>query len=89
MRQILISITCAASLGLAACATTTDEEIAGGLLGAAVGVITAKALNADDDWVIIAALAGAAIGTLVARNNATGDCAYSRGDGTYRIARCP
>ena len=29
------------------------------------------------------------IGALVARNQRTGDCAYARGDGTYRVARCP
>ena len=61
----------------------------GGLIGAALGVVTAKALDADDDWKIIGGLAGAAAGVLVARNAARDECAYSRGDGTYVIRPCP
>jgi hypothetical protein len=37
---------------------------------------------------VIAALGGAAAGTVVARNTATGQCAYARGDGTYYRAPC-
>lgn len=92
MIRSTIAATAIAALSLTGCATMTVEEeemLGAGLIGAAVGVVTAKVLDADDDWVIIAGLAGAAIGTLVARNNQTGQCAYARGDGTYRIARCP
>ncbi len=75
-------------VALAGCAQMTAQEraIAG---GAALGAITAEALGADSDWRILAALAGAAAGVLVAQNEATGDCAYARGDGTYRVAPCP
>lgn len=66
-----------------------EREIAGGLAGAAVGIVGADVLNAGGDWKILAALAGAAVGTMVARNEASGECAYARGDGTYRIAPCP
>ncbi len=78
-------------VALAGCAQMTAQEraIAGGATGAALGAITAEALGADSDWRILAALAGAAAGVLVAQNEATGDCAYARGDGTYRVARCP
>lgn len=76
---------------LPACENLTPEQrtVVGIAGGAAAGLITAEALNANDDWRLIAALAGAAAGTLVAQNSATGRCAYSRGDGTYYTARCP
>ncbi|MCL4188344.1 MAG: hypothetical protein KJZ85_12115 [Rhodobacteraceae bacterium] len=54
----------------------------GGLAGATVGVLTATALQADRNWTLVAALAGVSTGTLVARNAATGECAYARGDAT-------
>jgi outer membrane lipoprotein SlyB len=63
--------------------------VAGAAGGAAVGLITAEALDADNTWRLIAALAGAAAGTVVAQNTATGNCAYARGDGTYYRAPCP
>lgn len=91
MRHLTISGTIALSLlALSACDTLTSEQrtVVGVTAGAAAGLITAEALDADDDWRLIAALAGAAAGTIVAQNNATGDCAYSRGDGTYIIAPC-
>ncbi len=80
-----------ASVALAGCEQMTAQEraIAGGATGAAIGALTAEALGADSDWRILAALAGAAAGVLVAQNEATGECAYARGDGTYRVARCP
>jgi hypothetical protein len=45
--------------------------------------------DANNDWRLIAALGGAAIGTIVAQNDATQECAYARGDGTYLVAPCP
>lgn len=69
--------------------TTEQRTIVGLAGGAAAGLITAEALDADDDWRLIAALAGAAAGTLVAQNSATENCAYARGDGTYYVAACP
>ncbi|WP_102108043.1 glucose-6-phosphate isomerase [Oceaniglobus roseus] len=84
----------AAALSLAvlpACENmTTGQRTAVGLTGgAAVGLITAEALNASNEWLIIGALLGAAAGTLVAQNSATGDCAYAYGDGRYYTRRCP
>jgi hypothetical protein len=78
-------------VALSACEGLTTEQrtIVGLTGGAAAGLITAEALDADDNWRIIAALTGAAVGTLVAQNNVTQDCAYARGDGTYFIAPCP
>jgi outer membrane lipoprotein SlyB len=69
--------------------TTEQRTLVGMTAGAATGLITAEALDADDNWRLIAALAGAAAGTLVAQNNAVDRCAYARGDGTYFIAACP
>ena len=76
---------------LPACENLTPEQrtVVGLAGGAAAGLITADALDADDDWRLIAALAGAAAGTVVAQNSASGNCAYARGDGTYYTARCP
>ena len=84
----------AALLTAAACQQTgtvdpTTQTIVGSVAGAAIGAITAEALNADDEWVILAGLAGAAAGALVARNPTRQQCAYSNGDGTYSVAPCP
>lgn len=69
--------------------TPEQRTVAGVAGGAAGGLILAEALQADDNWRLIAALAGAAAGTMVAQNSSTGQCAYARGDGTYYTARCP
>lgn len=73
-----------------ACETMTPQQrtVTGLAAGAAAGLITAEALDADDDWRLIAALGGAAAGVAVAQNSATGRCAYARGDGTYYTAAC-
>ena len=78
-------------LMLAGCENLTADQrtVVGVAGGAAAGLITAEALDADDNWRLIAALAGAAAGTIVAQNSATDTCAYSRGDGTYYQAACP
>jgi len=65
------------------------RTVAGVAGGAAAGLIAADVLEADDDWRLIAALGGAAAGTLVAQNTETRRCAYARGDGTYYTAACP
>ncbi|WP_417524733.1 glycine zipper 2TM domain-containing protein [Marinovum sp.] len=79
-----------AMTGLAACDSLTPDQrsVVGVTGGAAAGLIAASALEADDNWRLIAALAGAAAGTVVAQNTATGNCAYARGDGTYYKAPC-
>lgn len=91
MTKTTLVAACIGVLALAGCEGMTAQErmITGGLAGATVGVLTATALRADRNWTLIAGLAGATAGTLVGRNANTGDCAYARGDGTYRIAPCP
>lgn len=69
--------------------TPEARTVAGVAGGAAAGLLAAEALEADDNWRVIAALGGAAAGTLVAQNTQTRQCAYSRGDGTYYTAACP
>lgn len=90
MYKNIIPLTCACALALSACQMTSNEQaIVGGLVGAGAGLITANALDANRNWTVIAVLAGAAAGTMVARNNATRECAYSNGNGTYRTGPCP
>ncbi|MGJ8561798.1 MAG: glycine zipper 2TM domain-containing protein [Litorimonas sp.] len=75
---------------LSGCENLNAEQrtVVGVTAGAATGLITAEALDADDDWRLISALVGAAAGTLVAQNNVTGTCAYARGDGKFYRAPC-
>ena len=77
-------------VSLSACDNLSRNQntAVGALGGAAVGLITANALNANSNWRIVATLAGAAAGTLVARNATTRRCAYAHGDGTYYTAPC-
>ncbi len=91
MRLTPIAAMLTAAFTLAACDTLTPQQrtVVGVAGGAAGGLILADALKADDDWRLIAALAGAAAGTVVAQNNQSQQCAYSRGDGTYYTAPCP
>jgi len=92
MKRLFSGLLIAVSaLFLAACDNLTAEQrtVAGVAGGAAAGLIAADALKADDDWRLIAALGGAAAGTMVAQNNQTKTCAYARGDGTYYEAPCP
>jgi osmotically inducible lipoprotein OsmB len=92
MRRSLLNLLSVTSMVLATgCETLTTEQrtVVGATTGAAAGLITAEVLDADDDWRLIAALAGAAAGTLVAQNTATDRCAYARGDGTYYTVPCP
>jgi osmotically inducible lipoprotein OsmB len=80
----------AVTMALAGCEqmTQTERHIVGGLAGAGVGLVAADMLQANPNWTILAALAGAAAGTMVARNRQTGECAYAVGDGTYRVGPC-
>ncbi len=90
MRKTFMTTAFAASLALTGCMSADEErQMTGALVGGGLGLITAKALGADNDWVVVSTLAGAAAGALVARNRETGQCAYARGDGTYYNAPCP
>lgn len=90
MRKTSIALACLAALALGGCQMTQQERmIAGGVAGAAAGLVTASLLTSDRNWRIVGALAGAAAGTLVARNAQTDECAYATGDGTYRVGPCP
>ena len=79
------------ALTVSACDTmTTDQRnAAGAVAGGALGAVTADALGANPEWTLVAGLAGAAAGTMVARHENAAQCAYSRGDGPYYPAPCP
>ena len=79
----------AAMLTLAACTEVNQDQAAGAAVGGVLGAITAAALGADDEWLIIGTLVGAGAGALVAPNQQTGECAYSAGHGGYYTAPCP
>lgn len=90
-RTLSITLAGVSLLFVQACENLTSEQrtIVGATGGAAVGLITADALDANDEWRLISALAGAAAGVIVAQNDATEQCAFARGDGTYIVAACP
>lgn len=89
MQHFILTLACTATLALSACDTPpSNRELTGGVIGAAGGLLLATAFDANPSWTIVSALAGAAAGTLVARNTATNQCAYAVGDGTYRTQPC-
>lgn len=90
MTKGLVAGVFAATMALAGCENMTQSErqIMGGLGGAGVGLVAANVLDANPNWTILAGLAGAAAGTMVARNQMTNECAYAVGDGTYRVRPC-
>ena len=90
MKRQIIAIAAAAAIAVSGCNMTTQEQeqVAAGIMGAGIGAVGAKILNADDGWVWAAAAAGAATGVLLARNSRTKECAYSDGRGGYYTAPC-
>lgn len=90
MKKPAIALACVAALTLAGCLSPYEErQVGGALVGGGLGFLTAKALGADRNWVVLSTLAGAGAGTLVARNTADNSCAYATGDGRYRRGPCP
>ena len=87
MRLFTFAALAATAVTLAACETRETRTVI--VTPQATAALTAEAIAADRNWTVVSALPGAAAGTLVARNAATGSCAYAVGDGTYRVATCP
>lgn len=89
LNKTLVVAAVTGMLALPACTMSQQERtVVGGIAGAGAGLLTANALRANSNWTILATLGGAAAGAMVARNTATEECAYSRGDGTYYVAAC-
>ncbi len=89
MSKTIALVLAVSTFALAGCQLTPQDRANLGLLGgAAGGVLLADAFDANPEWTIVAGVAGATIGTLVARNTQTGNCAYSNGDGTYSVRPC-
>lgn len=82
-----------AALGLTACDNpNTRDQVGAGVAGGAIAAIAATALGANDAWTVAAGAAGAAAGTLYARNRQAepDQCAYHTGDGeTVTVRPCP
>lgn len=91
MTPRFLALLSAVCLATSACDQMTPQQstAAGAIGGGAAGLLLADAFDANDNWKVIATLAGAAAGTMVAQNSQTQDCAYARGDGTYYTAPCP
>jgi len=90
MKHMISTLAFTGLIALSACNTTTNnDQLSGAFVGGVLGAITATALGANTNWLILGTLAGAATGALVAENRRTGECAYSNGDGTYYRASCP
>ncbi len=90
MRRTITMLVAVVAIALAGCTTMTpgQRQVTGGVLGGTAGLLTASALSASAGWTVVTVLAGAAVGTLVARNALTGECAYAVGKGRYEKRRC-
>ncbi len=90
MKKVIAPVLLIAAVAVSACQPLSPQDRSNlGLLGGAgAGLLLADAFNANPQWTILATVAGAAVGTQVARNTQTGQCAISNGDGTYRVAPC-
>lgn len=88
--KILVPFKMVATIFVASACTDTvsNEAASGAAVGGVLGAVTATALGADTDWLVVGTLVGAATGAIVAENQRTGQCAYARGDGTYYSADC-
>lgn len=89
MKKTVLAAALAASMTMVGCTTRDQDTVAGALVGGGLAAVTAAALGANAGWVVVAGAAGATVGALYARNRRTNECAYSNGDGTYRIRPCP
>lgn len=90
MRRTITMLVAVFAIGVAGCATMTPQQrsLTAGVIGGTAGLLTASALNASAGWTLVTVLAGAAVGTLVARNARTGECAYAVGGGRYETRPC-
>lgn len=90
MKKFVAPMLLVAATAISACQPLSPQDRSNlGLVGGAgAGLLLASAFNANPQWTILSTVAGAAIGTQVARNTQTGQCAYSNGDGTYSVAPC-
>jgi hypothetical protein len=90
MKKFVAPALLIAAVAVSACQPLSNQDRANlGLLGGAgAGLLLADAFDANPAWTVLATVGGAAVGTQVARNTQTGQCAYSNGDGTYFVGAC-
>lgn len=74
-----------AAVAVSACQPLSNQDRANlGLLGGAgAGLLLADAFDANPAWTVLATVGGAAVGTQVARNSQTGQCAYYQGQNQF------
>lgn len=79
----------AVAFGLAACQSSTDQNVTtGALTGAAVGAIASD--RGDKlEGAVLGGAAGAAVGGIVSAANQPRQCTYRYPDGRTYVARCP
>lgn len=91
-KKLAATLAVSAAIAMAGCQSMSrvdQNTLAGGVVGGGLGALTAAAFGASAGWVVVAGAAGAAVGSLYARNASSNQCAYSNGDGTYYVAPCP
>ena len=89
LKKTALSAVLVGPLALAGCTAAEQNTAIATAGGGALGAVTASALGANTGWTVAAGVAGATAGALYARNQQTGNCAYSNGDGTYTVRPCP
>lgn len=96
MRKLPIALALLATLSMGACGGLMPggepeaEAVPTDVVAPDAGptALTAAAITGDPTWIVFAALDTAASGDLVAQNDASGDCAFANGDGTFTAAPC-
>ena len=88
MKKTILSLALIALLAVTGCTTSDRNTAIATVGGGALGAVTAAALGANAGWIAVAGVAGATAGALYAKNQRTGECAYSNGDGTYSVRSC-
>jgi len=78
--RLALPVLLAASIALSGCNNPNAQEQAGTALATgSIAAIGARALGANDAWTVAAGAAGAAAGSLYARNRQANQCAYYTG----------
>ena len=87
MRKSVFTLALASTVGLAGCMNTQQQnELGGALAGAAIGLVGAKALGANNSLTAAAVVVGASAGAGMAQPK---QCTYQYNDGSRTTGPCP